>query len=128
MAAQMIRVTVADAVQLEQAVNAYIGNGFVVANRTADSVTMFKKKEFSVLWAVVGLVLCVLPLLIYLIVYASQSDEMVEIRVVHAWAGVQGILSADGRWRWNGRTWEVVPIVGSSGSPPPAPPPPPAPA
>lgn len=42
---------------------------------------MIKKKEFSVLWAVIGLLICIIPLLIYLIIYATESDKVVEIRV-----------------------------------------------
>lgn len=41
---------------------------------------MQKAKSFSVLWAVIGFLLCLLPLLIYLIVYAMQPDvSLVEI-------------------------------------------------
>ncbi len=42
---------------------------------------MIKKKEFSVLWAVIGLLICIIPLLIYLLIYATESDKVVEIRV-----------------------------------------------
>ena len=68
--------------QMENAVRSYIAQGFVIANQTTTSTTMMKKKEFSVLWAIVGLVLCILPLLAYLIIYSVQSDQMVEIRLV----------------------------------------------
>ncbi len=60
----------------------YFAQGFVVANKTANSVTLQKRKEFKVLWAVVGFFLCVLPLIVYVIVYATQADvELVEITI-----------------------------------------------
>lgn len=86
MAAAVQQVQVPDLGALEQAVTSYIAQGFTVQARTENSATMFKKKEFSVLWGVIGLVLCLLPLLVYLIVYATQKDQMVQIVVVGATA------------------------------------------
>ncbi len=79
MAAVISKVQVATSEQLEATISQYVAQGFVTMNRTPTTVTMFKKKEFNVLWAVIGFFLCVLPLLVYLIVYATQSDKMVEI-------------------------------------------------
>ncbi|HEX4750249.1 MAG TPA: hypothetical protein VH302_11960 [Bryobacteraceae bacterium] len=77
------RYSVPNAQVLEAQVTSYLAQGYIVANRTADSVTLQKKKEFNVLWAVVGFVLCLLPLLIYLIVYVTKPDvEIVEIVIV----------------------------------------------
>lgn len=77
------KVTVATAAEMDQIITGYLAQGFVVANKTATSATLQKRKEFSVLWAVVGLILCVLPLFIYLIIYATKSDiEIVEIMVL----------------------------------------------
>jgi len=76
------QVTVNDKAALDSAMTSYIAKGFIVANRGDNFATLQKQKQFSVLWAVVGLVLCLLPLLIYLIVYASQPDvQVVEIRI-----------------------------------------------
>ncbi len=76
------RVYVSSAQELESAITGYLARGFVVANRTATAVTLQKMKEFSVLWAVIGFLLCILPLLIYLIVYATKPNvEIVEIIV-----------------------------------------------
>ena len=93
---------------LDQAVSAYIVQGFTVANRTPYSVTMIKRKNFEVLWAVIGFILCVIPLLIYLIVYATQSDQVVEIRVVEpaALSPVTVQMSPDGRCWWDGAQWQ----------------------
>lgn len=74
-------INVADQQALDSAVTIYVSKGFIVANRTADSVVMFKKKEFSILMAIIGFVLAVIPLMIYIIIYMCQSDKMVELRI-----------------------------------------------
>jgi hypothetical protein len=69
---------------LETMTMSYIAQGYSVANKTPMQVTMIKRKEFSAFWAVIGFLFCVLPLLIYLIVYALESDHMVTITVAGA--------------------------------------------
>lgn len=145
MSAAVHRLQVPDAAAMEQAITSYIAQGFTVQSRTATSVTLFKKKEFSVLWAVVGLLLCLLPLLVYLIVYATQSDQMVQIVMAgpatptihwnddftqwydHAgsrWRSTasalpQGLpVSDDGAYFYNGSSW--IPRPGGATQPPPA--------
>jgi hypothetical protein len=75
------RVDVNNAQAMEQAITSYIAQGFSVVNKTATSATLYKKKDFSIFWAVVGFLICIIPLFIYLIYYVTQSDEMVEIVV-----------------------------------------------
>ncbi len=71
--------------ELEQTITGYIAQGFTIVNRSEGSVTLQKKKEFSVLWGVIGFLICLLPLIIYLIVYASRPEyEIVEITVAPA--------------------------------------------
>jgi hypothetical protein len=107
---------------MEHTISSFIAQGYVLSNRTPSSATLFKKKEFSILWLVIGLLLCLIPLIIYLIIYASESDKMVQIYLAEAAtaprvaAPPSGQLSSDGRWRWDGLQWVPVP-----------PPPPPAP-
>jgi hypothetical protein len=112
--------------EMEMAIASYIAQGFVLSNRSATGATMFKKKEFSILWTVVGLILCVIPLLIYLIVYASQSDQMVQIQLMPAGSQSQlpatsaqmvGTRSADGQWWWDGTAWQQVPQQSSTMQP-----------
>jgi hypothetical protein len=108
--------------QLEQAVMSYVAQGFVVSTQTPDTTTMFKKKEFNVVWAVIGFFACVLPLIVYCIVYAAQSDKMVVIRVdpnvpasaalpfvtpavVAAPANDELTWSEDRTYWWDGSTW-----------------------
>ena len=74
-------VYVANVGELEDKIPKYISDGYIVANRNADSVIMTKKKQFSILMAVIGFFLAVLPLVIYIIIYMCQSDKMIEIRV-----------------------------------------------
>lgn len=74
-------INVADQRALDSAVTTYISKGFIVANRTTDSVVMFKKKEFSIVMALVGLLFMVLPCLIYIVYYMCKSDQMVELRI-----------------------------------------------
>jgi len=86
-AARVRVVEVDNAADLENAVRSWIVQGFELANKSATSATMVKRKEFSTLWAVIGFLVCVLPLLVYIIVYAASSDQVVEIRLREAGAG-----------------------------------------
>src|SRR6478672_11750867 len=106
MAVKATQVQVHDRGALDSAITSYIAQGFTVQNRGEDFAVLFKKKEFSVLWAVVGLVLCLLPLLIYLIVYATQKDELVEIRVGASQPQIH--WSEDREQWWDGETWHHI--------------------
>jgi hypothetical protein len=104
------QINVPDRSALDQTITGYIAQGFTVQNRGEDFATMFKKKEFSVLWAVVGFLVCIIPLLIYLIVYATQKDQLVEIRIGETRdlpAGSGSLLhwSDDGRQWFDGKFW-----------------------
>jgi hypothetical protein len=107
---------------MEMAIASYIAQGYVLSNRWSTGATMFKKKEFSILWLVVGLILCVFPLLIYLMVYASQSDKMIQIQLVPAAGDAQlpatsapyGTRSDDGQWWWDGASWQPMTLPASS--------------
>jgi hypothetical protein len=103
MAAQVQVVEVTSVAEIDTAISAWIAQGYTVANRTPASATLIKPKQFSILWAVIGLLICVIPLLIYLIVYAAESDKVVEIRVRGAapqqaaaqeLARIQGLLNS----------------------------------
>jgi len=109
-AAKVQQINVASSVELENTILSYIAQGFVVSNRTTDKVTLFKKKEFNVVWAIIGFFLCLIPLLVYCIVYASQSDEMIVITVgtgaVAGQLGGEGVTWSDDRqWWWDGTKW-----------------------
>ncbi len=106
MAVTATQVQVPDRGALDSAITSYIAQGFTVQNRGEDFAILFRKKEFSVLWAVVGLVLCLLPLLVYLIVYATQKDELVEIRIAVAQPQVH--WNEDREQWWDGEAWHRV--------------------
>ena len=81
MAAKVQIIEVGSPQEMETAISSYVVQGFSLANKTPSSATMIKKKEFNVIWAIIGFFVCLLPLIIYLIVYASDSDKMIEIRI-----------------------------------------------
>jgi len=108
--ANMIRWTAPDALQMESAVTGYIAQGFLVANRTTSSVTLVKRKQFSIVALVIGLILCVVPLLIYLVYYLTQQDQLIEISLAQI-----GQLSPDGHWSWSGSAW--VPVLSPAPEP-----------
>ncbi len=95
MGASVAQVTVQDQYQLDAAINNYVIQGYTLANRTPYSATMVKRKEFSTLWAVIGFLLCLLPLLVYILVYAGQSDKVVEIRIAGAVIPTAGPMTID---------------------------------
>jgi hypothetical protein len=110
MSASVQQIDVASEQQLESTIASYIAQGYVVSNRSAGSVTLFKKKEFNVLWAVIGFFLCLLPLIVYSIVYATQSDQMIIVKLrIGTDAGeltAGGLTwSEDREWWWDGRQW-----------------------
>jgi hypothetical protein len=77
------KLVVSSVQEMESTVLSYLNQGFIVANKTPTSTTLQKRKEFSVVWAVVGFLLCIVPLLIYLIVYATKpAVEIVEVVVM----------------------------------------------
>jgi hypothetical protein len=108
-AANVQQINVASQEELESTIMSYIAQGFSVSNRSADSVTLFKKNEFNVLWAVIGFFLCLLPLLVYCIIYATQSDQMIVIKVASVTPGLSAASSAtwsdDREWWWDGSRW-----------------------
>jgi hypothetical protein len=93
------QVQVPDAASMEHTITSYIAQGFTVQSRTETSATLFKKNEFSVLWAVVGLLLCLLPLLVYLVVYATENDQMVQI-VIAAPVGAPRVHWTEDSSQW----------------------------
>jgi len=82
MASSIVRVAVPDSAALESAVLSYMARGYAIVERGAERAVLQKRKQFSLPWLVIGLVLCVVPLLVYLLVYASQPDAWVVELVV----------------------------------------------
>jgi hypothetical protein len=82
MASSIVRVGVPTPGALESAALSYMARGYVIVERSAERVVLQKRKQFSLPWLVVGLLLCIVPLLVYLLVYASQPDAWVVELVV----------------------------------------------
>lgn len=98
---------VADERALELALAGYVAQGFMVVNRTGASATLRKPKQFNVPLAILGLLFCGVGLLVYAIIYNSQSDQVVEIRV--GGPEPHATFSDDGHWWWDGTRWRPVP-------------------
>ena len=98
-------ITVAGTAELDALVAAHAARGYEVVARTPGSATLVKRKRFSLFWVVVGLLLCLVPLVLYLVVYAMESDRVV--RVVVAGSPEAG-EAAGSRWEWDGWAWRLV--------------------
>jgi hypothetical protein len=108
MAASVRQVQVGSRQEFDNTIMSYIAQGFVIQQQSEGSATLFKKKEFNVIWAVVGFFLCLLPLLVYCVVYATQSDEMVTVTIAAnrgPAAGGELTWSEDRQWWWDGEKW-----------------------
>jgi hypothetical protein len=66
---------------MEVVISSFVTQGYVLANKTLTSATMIKTKQFNIIWAIIGFFFCLLPLIVYLIVYAGEKDKVAEIRV-----------------------------------------------
>lgn len=96
-------VTVAGEAELEALIAAHAARGYELVARTPGSATLVKRKRFSLFWLVVGLILCVVPLVAYLALYAIQSDQVVRIVIAGsseaAGAETAGWVWGEGAWR-----------------------------
>lgn len=80
--AKLSVVYVDNAQSLDAAITGYIVKGYLVANRTPTSATLQKAKKFSILWALVGFFVMLIPFFIYVIWYATQpAVKVIELKV-----------------------------------------------
>ena len=89
--------------ELDEVIRQHSLHGYFLAARGEGYATLRKPKEFNPIIALLGLIPCGLGLLAYLIVYALQSDDVVELRVGQA---TPFLLSEDRRWWWDGQAWQ----------------------
>lgn len=82
MAGNVRQVEVTEPEQMQLEITRLVSAGYTVANQNDRSVTLVKRKEFSIPILIIGFFLCLLPLIIYLIMYAFQKDQIVEIRLI----------------------------------------------
>lgn len=66
---------------LEREIASYIKKGYRVLSQTDTSAQLLKPKRFSLLLAVLLLILMVLPFVIYLLMYLAARDKTVYISV-----------------------------------------------
>ena len=50
---QMVEVTTPQ--EMETAISSYVVQGYALANKTPTSATMIKKKEFNIVWPIIGM-------------------------------------------------------------------------
>jgi hypothetical protein len=81
MATETRTLTVHDRAELDSTVTGYISQGFVVAQQTEMSVTMFKKRSFDIGKYFRGLIMCIVPGVLYLLRYTGEKNEMVIINI-----------------------------------------------
>ncbi len=116
----MQRVIVSNGAELEMAVANYAGQGYLMAHKAEGLATLRKAKEFNgVLALVAGILSCGIGLIVYLVIYALQDDQVVEIRVQEPGLGQVPPLSDDRRWWWDGqlRQWQDAELVAPPGAP-----------
>ncbi len=66
---------------LQAEINRYVKKGYRVTSQTARSAQLVKPKKFSIIWAMVWLLLVVLPFVIYLIYYTAKRDQQLYLTV-----------------------------------------------
>lgn len=66
---------------LQVEISKYIRRGYRVVSQTVTTAQLVKPKSFSFFWALVWLLLAVLPFFIYLIYYAAKRDSTIYIEV-----------------------------------------------
>jgi hypothetical protein len=82
MASNVRRIEVTEPEQMQLEITRLVSEGFTVANQNDRSVTLVKRKQFSIPILIIGFFLCIIPLVIYLIMYAMQKDQIVEIKLM----------------------------------------------
>jgi hypothetical protein len=79
---QVQRVSFADPMRMQFEVSRRLQDGYQVMSQTPTGVTLVKHKKFSVgwmlTWLVVGIFSALIPLVIYFIVYACASDQILQ--------------------------------------------------
>ena len=76
------RLVVPSPAALDQAVRHHLAQGYVLQASGPGFAHLYKAKRFNVFWAVVGTAVCVVPVLVYLLVYLLQQDLLIQVVVV----------------------------------------------
>ena len=120
----LIQVPVASKDEMQSTMTSYVAQGYTVQVQTDRSITMIKKKELNMVWLIVGILLCFIPLIIELIRYSQAEDQVVEIKLQAspevkleapgAEARIPSqtdapVVSEDGKSYWDGEKWQPMP-------------------
>ena len=88
-------ITVDSTDDMETVIANYAMKGFSITSKTSKRAVLYKKKEFSMLMAVIGFVMCVIGLVIYAILFSLKDDEVIEVVVSAPVADVIGGSASD---------------------------------
>jgi hypothetical protein len=66
---------------LDREVQNYVRRGYRVVSRTPTTAQLVKSKQFSIILAILGLIIAVVGLVIYLIIYMAMRDSQVYLTV-----------------------------------------------
>lgn len=79
-------IEVNSAQQMHSVVQSYIVRGYAMVAQEPGSVTLVKRKQFSVVMLLIGAFLFVLPMFLYLLYYMLKKDHYVEVRLIETYA------------------------------------------
>lgn len=79
-------VEVTSAQQMHSVVQSYIVRGYAMVAQAPGSVTLVRRKRFSVVMLLIGFFLFVLPMFLYVLYYLLMKDHYVEVRLVETYA------------------------------------------
>lgn len=66
---------------LQHEINSYVKKGFRVISQTDTTAQLVKPKKFSLLWAIIWLLVLIIGLLVYIFYYMAKKDEQIYIEV-----------------------------------------------
>lgn len=66
---------------LDKEIRAYVKQGYRVISRTDSTVQLVKPKKFSLIIAIICLLLAVLPFILYVLIYMASSDQTIYLEV-----------------------------------------------
>lgn len=79
-------IEVSSAQQMHSVIQSFVVQGYAMVAQQPGSVTLVKRKQFSVIMLLIGMFLFVLPMFLYLLYYALKKDQYVEVRLVETYA------------------------------------------
>jgi len=110
-------IAVSSQAEMATAITSYTAQGYILMSQQATETVLKRPKRLNILPLLIGFFLCLLPGLIYLIVYAVQKEPIVIISVSSLAQGQVGAgltdefqLSADGAWWWDANQWISIAV------------------